>query len=482
MPWHFVGRTEQVERIRATVARAHAGPLLITGEPGVGRTTALRRALAQVDDPDLEVIHLHPDGGLVPFGLVLPHLPEDFVTTEPLGVAVRKAVDAFLDRVEGRRVVLVVDDAHRADHAGMLVVRDLHRRGDVLPIITRPTGVSPAPGPDPLDCLRYERDFQILCLPPLNTDEVGAVLGGVLGGRVHRATVEALHAVTGGNPRALHDLVGERLADDVVLDGGVWRFNPCRTGGRAGFAAEGITALVETTHRAWRELALDRAEELCCLARWSGAEDRVAEVLAGVLLLRGRAGEALEFLDSLGRDEPTWSRVAPVRALVLALGLGRPEEAGELLRLAGGTNLQRRRHLLAVRAWLLAVTGSPTEAFASLDALDRGGSDHEAALFTRAARAAVELAVGSPAIAVSHLRRALIAVRAQRDDVPWMEPYLTACLIDALLLAGRLTEATAVAGDFHGGKRDNAWNVAVTLTELVGHRMPIAGGAVELAS
>lgn len=479
MPWHFVGRTEQVERIRATVVRAHAGPLLITGEPGVGRTTVLRRALEGVD---VEVVHLHPDGGLAPFGVVRRHLPGDFAATAPLGVAVRDAVDALLDRFEGRRVVLVVDDAHRADHASMLVVRDLHRRGDVLPVITRPSGASPANGPDPLDCLRYERDFQILCLPPLSADEVGAVLGGVLGGRVHRATVEALHAVTAGNPRALHDLVGDDLAGHVVLDNGAWRFNPCRTGGKASFAPDGITALVETTHRAWRELALDRAEELCCLARWSGARDRVAEVLAGVLLLRGRAGEALEFLDSLGRDEPTWSRVAPVRALVLALGLGRPGEACELLRQAGGANLQRRRHLLAMRAWLLAVTGSPAEAFASLDALDRGGSDHEAALFTRAARGAVELAVGSPAIAVSHLRRALIAVRAQRDDVPWMEPYLTACLIDALLLAGRLTEATAVASDFHGGKRDNAWHVAVTLTELVGHPMPIPAPAVELAS
>lgn len=487
MPWHFVGRTEQIERIRATVAAPDAGPLVITGESGMGRTTVLRQALDGLDDADRLMIHLTPDGGYLPFATVHDHLPEDFPTTAPLGVGVRIAVDAILNRADGRRVVVVVDDAHLADHASMLVLRDLHRRADALPLITRPSAATPARVPDPLDCLRYERGIQTLCLPPLSADDVGVVLSTELGGRVRRATFEALHAVTRGNPRLLHDLVGEgRIGDHAVQDGGTWRFDARRTTVGTALDADCVTRLVEATHKAWCELSLDRAEELCCLAKWSGASERVAAVHAGVLLLRGKAVEALRFLDSLPMrqsDNTSWSRTAPTRALVLALGLGRTEEAGELLRRVAGTNPERRTHLLALRAWLLAVTGSPTEATTALDVLDRG-ADRDAALFTRAARAAVELARDSPATAVPHLRRALIAAQSRREDVPWMTPYLTANLIDALLLAGRLTEATAVASEFHGGRRDNGWNVVATLAEFIQHRVPtdVAPLTVGLAS
>jgi hypothetical protein len=485
MPWHFVGRTEQIERIRATVQAPDSGPLVITGESGMGRSTVLRQALDQLDDSDRMVIHLTPDGGYVPFATVSAHLPEDFPTTAPLGVAVRVAVDAILDRAAGRRVVVVVDDAHLADHASMLVLRDLHRRAGALPLITRPSTSGAARVPDPLDCLRYERGIQTLCLPPLSADEVGVVLSSVLGGRVRRATSEALHAVTRGNPRLLHDLVGDdRLSEHTVQEDGLWRFDARRTTVGTVLDPEGVTKLVDATRKAWRDLSLDRAEELCCLAKWCGAVERVADVQAGVLLLRGRAREALRFLDSLQLRHAggtSWSRTAPMRALVLALGLGRTDEAGELLRLAAGTTPEDRSHLLALRAWLLAVTGAPRAATEALDVLDRGGN-RDAALFTRAARAAVELASGSPATAVPHLRRALIAAQSRRDDAPWMAPYLTANLIDALLLAGRLTEATAVASDFHGGRRDNGWNVVATLADFIQHRTPTDVAALPVAS
>jgi len=44
--------------------------------------------------------------------------------------------------------------------------------------------------------------------------------------------------------------------------------------------------LVAATRGAWRELAFDRAEELCRLAAWRGAGAEVAEIRASLLLLR----------------------------------------------------------------------------------------------------------------------------------------------------------------------------------------------------
>jgi len=47
-----------------------------------------------------------------------------------------------------------------------------------------------------------------------------------------------------------------------------------------------------------------------------------------------------------------------------------------------------------------------------------------------------------------------------------MRPYLRARLIDALLFAGRISEATAVASDFHAGERTSGWDVVVAIGRL----------------
>jgi hypothetical protein len=87
MPWYFVDRTEQIEHVRAT---AH------TGESGMGRNTVPRHALDTLDDTDRMLPRL---------ATVRRHLPADFPTTAPLGVAVRVAVEATaaLDFHRGRR-------------------------------------------------------------------------------------------------------------------------------------------------------------------------------------------------------------------------------------------------------------------------------------------------------------------------------------------------------------------------------------------
>jgi hypothetical protein len=128
-----------------------------------------------------------------------------------------------------------------------------------------------------------------------------------------------------------------------------------------------------------------------------------------------------------------------------------------------------RERLLACRAWLLAVTGSTAQAEMALEAVDPG-QDREANVFCRAANGAVLLAGGQAHEAVSYLRRALAAAEGLRAEMPWFPPYLTACLIDALLLAGRISEATAEAAEFHASQRGCGWNVAVAFDSLLGAR------------
>ncbi|HEU5158527.1 MAG TPA: ATP-binding protein [Streptosporangiaceae bacterium] len=472
MPWRFVGRAEEIDRIRAALNEVAPGPIVINGESGMGRTAVLARALDLVDGERDAVIRVEPAGD-APLSALRAHLPDDLrdriLRDAAFGDAVSAAASALAERAGGRRLVVAFDDAHLADHASLLALRTLSRQGTAVLVATRSTSPWPDGRLDPTDCLRYEREMRTVNLSPLSRDEVAAVLAAVVGGHVHPATTEAMHAATGGNPRRLHDLVvGNRLAESMVVDGGMWRLGA----GPGSVLAAGrvdIAKLVEAVGNAWRELAVDRADELCRLALWHGVGDQVADAWVNVLLLRGRAAEGLRFLDALpdGRADTSVELVLG-RAMTLAFGLGRPAAASEFLLRSCNRMPALRDRLLAYRAWIIAVTGRPAKAAEVLAGVEK--SDRETAVFVHATRAAVALVRNSGNEAVFHLRRAVVAAETCHGIPPWMPPYLTACLIDAMLLAGRIGEATAIANGFHAGEPGSGWEIAVTLSALAAGR------------
>jgi predicted Zn-dependent protease len=154
------------------------------------------------------------------------------------------------------------------------------------------------------------------------------------------------------------------------------------------------------------------------------------------------------------------------RAILLAFGLGRVEEAEALLDRVARASLPANQLLLAVRAWILATTGRTDQAAAALDDVLMDGNQ-DASVFAHAAAAAVELAHDRPKRAVSHLRRSIIGAGNMRNELPWLAPYLTGVLTDALLLAGRINEATIAAADFHASHGGSGWDVAVSLSSLI---------------
>lgn len=455
MAWPFVGRNEQLDRIRRTFAEPRPGPVMVLGEPGVGRSTLLAEALARTPlAPGDTVLRVEPAGS-APFAALAGLLPAGFTG------GVEDAADQLARRHTGR-LVIAVDDAHRADQESMLVLRQLRRTRDALLLVTAAGSGIPS-GPDPLDCLRYEQGTRMLRLGPLTTDDVTRILTTVLGGPVRAATTAALHAVTGGNPRLLHSFVIDgRLPDRMVAYDGIYQLAQAHQPGTptGNFAGNFITAVSD----AWRELALDRADELCRLAAWHGHADAVATTWASVLLLRGKPADGLRVLDANNAGSST--RVVITRAMLVGLGLRRVAEAEALLVDAARTDVPHRERLLACRAWLLAVTGSVTAGAIMCETVNPE-NDREATVFCRATMAARALAAGRAHEAVSYLRRALASAEGLRADLPWFPPYLTACLIDALLLAGRISEATAEATQFHAGQHGCGWNIAVAFDSLL---------------
>ena len=77
MSWPFTGRAEQIECLRAAVTPSCGGPLVITGEPRMGRTSLLRAALEHVNERHTKIVHLGPMGGRTPFSALAGVLPLD---------------------------------------------------------------------------------------------------------------------------------------------------------------------------------------------------------------------------------------------------------------------------------------------------------------------------------------------------------------------------------------------------------------------
>ncbi|HEX6355566.1 ATP-binding protein [Actinophytocola sp.] len=468
MPWSFVGRSEQLDRIGRALAEACPAPVVVLGAPGMGRTSLLAEALVSADAD--AVLAVEPCG-TEPYSALARLLPEGFAANASLRTGIADAAATLAGQWVGHPPVLVVDDAHHVDFASMQVLRELHRTYGAPLLLTAASTCALPAGPDPLDCIRYEPGTCTMRLHPLSTDEVTVILSDVFGGPVHPTTAAALHAATGGNPTFLRDLVERgRLTEQVVREDEMYQLKPGRPAGAVaplGPSWPGATQLTDAVGQAWRELALDRADELCLLASWHGLTDAIATTWAGVLLLRGRPAEGLRLLDAHPTPDPDDpSRYTITRALLVGLGLRRVAEAEAMLTAAANADPRYRERLLACRAWLLAATGAPKQAAAALETADPC-VDRDAAVFIHAASAAVALAGGKPGQVVSNLRRALAAVEGRCTGLPWFPPYLTACLIDGLLLAGRINEATAAAGDFHAGQRGCGWNVAVAMDTLI---------------
>jgi predicted ATPase len=192
----FINRAER----DACLARAlsSAGPIIITGERGTGRTTILGRALAHLAAGNDQVLRLLPSGEhrFAALRAIFPH-------RLPPPAALPDAVRAIAGYAGDRRLVVAVDDAHLVDHASLLALRELSRAGKAVLLVTRPLIAEPPARPDPSECLSYERGVLILILKPLSVGEVAEALAEIAGGSVSQATAEAVHAATGGNPQLL---------------------------------------------------------------------------------------------------------------------------------------------------------------------------------------------------------------------------------------------------------------------------------------
>lgn len=215
----LVERNAELDRIRGLLAEARRGDggalIAVSGEPGVGKSSLLREALAGQDsfwgwcEPGLTARPLGPF--------------RDALAAGALGDISRSVDRGHLDEPEElleamrrRTLVVVVEDAHWIDDASARALRFLGRRiaetsGIVL--VSHRDGIAPShPLRTTFADLATAPGFARIELQPLSAGGVAEVLDG--SGR----DSEEAYRVTGGNPflvSALKDAPGEELSASV---------------------------------------------------------------------------------------------------------------------------------------------------------------------------------------------------------------------------------------------------------------------------
>ncbi|GLY02454.1 BTAD domain-containing putative transcriptional regulator [Actinoplanes sp. NBRC 101535] len=235
-PWELVGRSAELAALRAT-----EGPVVVTGEPGSGKTRLLEEAAAEAARAGRRVVWgrcLDGDGtpSMWPWvqvaGAIVPALPDEIrqdlldrgigALVEPRSGALAgpddgtrfrlfEEVVAVVARAAARRpLLLVIDDLQWADAGSIQLFGHLSAR---LPAGATLIGAmrdrAPAPGAELSRMLAVASrapGHQRIQVGPLDVAEVAAMVRLETGDSPGPQAAAVIHARTGGNPFFVREL------------------------------------------------------------------------------------------------------------------------------------------------------------------------------------------------------------------------------------------------------------------------------------
>lgn len=226
----FAGRVSELDRLRTMSSRVlsgHGGVAWVEGDPGVGKSELIVRALGSVRGRDVQVGWAVADelSNRVPLRVILDCLGIDSPGPGAAEDAASRVLDLVDDLCTRSPVILVVDAMEWADEASVLVWHRLAAATATRPLLLL-SAARPVPRGETLTRLRRALHDDVLELGPLAFTEALTLhqnlIGAAAGPRLQRLVEH-----TPGNPRylialseALTDLKTENgvseLRDDYV--------------------------------------------------------------------------------------------------------------------------------------------------------------------------------------------------------------------------------------------------------------------------
>jgi ATP/maltotriose-dependent transcriptional regulator MalT len=221
--WPLVGRSRELELVGDVLAGDERSAVVLSGLPGVGKSRLAAECLNLAESRHLATARIQASqaASQLPFGALAPLLPITSVPArEPAGM-LRSARKAIVALGEGRRLVLMVDDAQLLDESSATLVHQLASTRSAFVIATLR---AKQPAPDPIVGLWKDELAERIEVQSLGGETIETLLSGVLGGPISAATLHQLIDRSAGNALYLRELVLAGVESGSLHDeDGIWR-------------------------------------------------------------------------------------------------------------------------------------------------------------------------------------------------------------------------------------------------------------------
>jgi predicted ATPase len=113
--WPLLGRSDPLERVASAWRDARHGGALLVGDPGVGKTRLAAEVARRCAGASTQWIGATGSARSIPFGAAAHLLPDE--ASGDRTAVLRRTVSRLVSDARGKRLLLMVDDAHWLDDA-----------------------------------------------------------------------------------------------------------------------------------------------------------------------------------------------------------------------------------------------------------------------------------------------------------------------------------------------------------------------------
>ncbi len=219
--WGVIGRTDELARLTTLLAGGGTGALVV-GDEGVGKSRILAEVARRLDGEHVAAVTVTatPGSALLPLGSLAPLMPVGSTSTGlPVLPVLRESV---VERAQGRRAVLVVDDVQHLDDASAVLVNQLVTSGEVGLVGSQTSGTI---APEPIARLWQDGVIERVEIGPLGRDQVDELAAAIAGSPLDAPSIDLLWHATEGNALFVREvLIAARESGNLQVASGVANF------------------------------------------------------------------------------------------------------------------------------------------------------------------------------------------------------------------------------------------------------------------